>query len=155
MKTKKKIVENLVFPDTLYGCESWTVSKLNRKKIDAFELWCWRRMLRIPWTARRRNSSVLEEVGRLLSLESEMLQLRLKFFGHIIRADNSLEKGIMEGKTEGKRKRGRHRQRWMNDIKNYTKMPLSQLWFPVQDRGTGGTWLKRSPEVDGDLMLHR
>ena len=107
MNTKKKIVQTMVFPITTYGCESWTIKKQDRRKVDAFELWCWRRVLRVPWTAKRTNQSILDEIKPDISLESSMLKLKLSFFGHIMRKNESLEKEIMLGKIEGKRRRGR------------------------------------------------
>ena len=100
--TQKRIVQAMVFPITTYGCESWTMKKHDRRKVDAFELWCWRRALRVPWTAKRTNRSVLDEIKADLSLESSMLRLKLSYFGHIMRKNDSLEKTIMLGKIEGK-----------------------------------------------------
>jgi hypothetical protein len=132
--TKIRLVQTLVFPTVLYGSESWTMRKADRKKIDAFELWCWRRMLRIPWTAKRTNASVLNEVKPRLSLEARMLQQRLVFFGHVMRADDSMEKSIMLGKIEGSRRRGRPRARWLDTICEATGKRLAELRSMTRQR---------------------
>ena len=112
--TKFCLVKAMVFPVVMYGCESWTVKKAERQRIDAFELWCWRRLLRVPWTAMRANQSILKEISSGCSLEGLMLKLKLQYFGHLMRRANSLEKTLMLGKTEGRRRRGRQSTTWLD-----------------------------------------
>ena len=119
----------------MYGCESWTIKKAEHRRIDAFELWCWRRLLRVPWTARRSNLSILKEISPEYSLEGLMLKLKLQYFGHLMRRADSLEKTLMLGKTEGRRRRGRQRMRWLDGITDSVGMSLSELWGIVRDRG--------------------
>ena len=118
LPTKVRLVKAMVFPVVMYGCESWTIKKAECQRIDAFELWCWRRLLRVPWTARRSNQSILKEISPEYSLEGLMLNLKLQYFGHLMRGTDSLEKTLMLGKIEGRRRRGRQRMRWLHGITN-------------------------------------
>ena len=118
----------MVFPVVMYGCESWTVKKAECQRIDAFELWCWGRLLRVPWTARRSNQSILKEIRPEISLEGMMLKLKLQYFGHLMQRVDSLEKILMLGGIGGRRRRGQQRMRWLVDITNLMDMSLSELW---------------------------
>ena len=146
LPTKVHLVKAMVFPVVRYGCESWTIEKAKHWRIDAFELWCWRRLLRVPWTARRSNQSTLNEISPEYSLEGLMLKLKLQYFGHLIRRTDSLEKTLMLGKIEGSRRRGQQRMRWLDDITNSMDMHLV---------GSGSWWWTGRPGVPQSMGSQR
>ena len=152
LPTKVRLVKAMVFPVVMYGCESWTVKKAERRRIDAFEMWCWRRLLRVPWTARRSNQTILKEISPGISLEGMMLKLKLQYFGHLMRRFDSLEKTLMLGGIGGRRRRGQQRMRWLDGITDSVDMRKPRVGVGQGSLVCCSAWGRKELEMTERLL---